>query len=290
MTKKGYDVLTALVNNSFSGLIKFVVVGRDVNIDRDYADEIRMTCKQNQIDCFEKNEKLKSTTDYCIAISWRWLIPETSSQLIVLHDSILPKYRGFAPLVNMLINKETKIGVTAFFADKEFDRGDIILQSTTEIEYPIKIKNAIDIIALLYIDIIVKLFKDLIKGIELSTTIQNEENASYSLWLNDDDYLIDWNKSSKEILNFINSVSAPYKGASTFVNGKEKVRILDAEIVNDVQIENRHVGKILFVTDKLPVIVCGDGLLKITQTVSDDSHENILPFKNFRIKLSNSYQ
>ena len=62
------------------------------------------------------------------AIGWKWIIDNTS-QLIVLHDSLLPKYRGFSPLVNSLINGDTLTGVTALFASSEYDKGEIIEQA-----------------------------------------------------------------------------------------------------------------------------------------------------------------
>ena len=87
--------------------------------------------------------------DYQLAIGWRWLISGTEN-LIVLHDSLLPKYRGFAPLVNSLINGEQEIGVTAIWAGPEFDAGEIIFQEKAGICYPIKIQEAIEIVSGLY--------------------------------------------------------------------------------------------------------------------------------------------
>ena len=74
-----------------------------------------------------------------MAVSWRWMIKHPKNKLIVFHDSILPKYRGFAPLVNMLINGEKEIGVSAIFGADEYD-SEIISEKTT-ISYPIKIQK-----------------------------------------------------------------------------------------------------------------------------------------------------
>jgi methionyl-tRNA formyltransferase len=116
MTQKGYDVLKALIEKNLQNFISEVIVGRDNNVTEDYADQIISLCEQIRIPHFERNESHQITSEYSIAISWRWLICGSTSKLIVLHDSLLPKYRGFAPLVNMLINKEPKIGVSAIFA------------------------------------------------------------------------------------------------------------------------------------------------------------------------------
>ena len=60
-----------------------------------------------------------------------------------------------------------------------------------------------------------------------SSKPQEEEKATYSLWRNEDDYLIDWNNTSKQIKRFIDAVGSPYKSASSYINNK-KVRIIAA--------------------------------------------------------------
>lgn len=286
MTLKGLEVLKALVGNEFKSFISEVVVGRDKNISNDYADDIILICQQNNISYYERKDMPVLNSAYSMAVSWKWLIPvEESHQLIIFHDSLLPKYRGFAPLVNMLINKEPKIGVSAIFAVKEYDRGEIIAQSSTSISYPIKIKDAIDLITENYSQLAIEIFSQLVQNIELTSTVQNESMATYSLWRDEEDYLIDWKQDAEDILTLINAVSEPYKGASTFLN-RQKIRILDAELYPDVKIENRDVGKVIFVEDQRPVIVCGKGLLKLSIVTDDESGENMLPFKNFRVRLS----
>ncbi|MFD2552520.1 methionyl-tRNA formyltransferase [Bizionia sediminis] len=286
MTQKGFNVLNALINKKLTPVISEIIVGRDKNIDNDFANEIISICNQNNINYKERHESFKITSNYSIAISWRWLIPDNKSKLIVLHDSLLPKYRGFAPLVNMLCNKEKEIGVTAIFASDEYDKGDIIAQASTRIKYPIKISKAIDLIAENYVEVVLNIFSVLEKGNELVAVKQDENKASYSLWRDEEDYRINWEKHSDDILNFINAVSSPYKGASTYINGKQKVRILEAELESDVEIENRDVGKVIFLKNKFPVIVCGSGLLKLLKVIDDKTQENLLPLKNFRIRLT----
>ncbi len=285
MSKKGYKVLEALINNNYTSVISEVIYGRDSNVKNDYANDIAKLSSQYNIPCFDrKHNKIAIKSLYSIAISWRWLIKETKSSLIVVHDSLLPDYRGFSPLVNMLINEEKCIGVTALFATEEYDKGDIIYKSKTNIRYPIKIKEAIDIIIDNYIDVVLRIFKTLTLDEKLPRIKQNETKASYSLWRGEEDYHIDWNKNSKSILNFINAVSYPYKGAFTYVNNK-KIRILEAEIRTDVSIKNRDCGKVIFIENKYPVIVCRKGLLKITKAIYEISGKNALPLDKFRIKL-----
>lgn len=287
MSKKGFKVLEALINNNYQSAISAIIVGRDNHIENDFANEIIAVCNQNNILYFERNEKPVINSDYSIAVSWRWLIHENSSTIIVLHDSLLPKYRGHASLVNMLINKEKEIGVSAIFASKEYDSGDIISQSSSPIHYPIKISTAIDLVIENYIAVVLDIVNTLLSGKPLIAKKQDDALASYSLWRDEEDYLINWNKDSNDILNFINAVSSPYKGAATYLNGLKKIRILDAAIEKDIQIENRDIGKVIFTRDKYPVIVCGSGLLRLIQVMDDTTHEDALPFKTFRIRLTN---
>ena len=286
MTKKGFEVLKSLVERKLDFAISRVVVGADKNIENDFANEIIQVCNTSNIIYKLRNEFFHETSDYAIAISWRWFIPNKNSKLIVLHDSLLPRYRGFSPLVNMLCNKEKEIGVTAIFASDEYDKGDIIAQSSTKISYPIKVSCAIDLVSKNYVDLVLKIFSTLLEGGEIIAMQQDEEVASYSLWRDASDYTIDWRRDSEDVLNFINAVSSPYEGAVTYMNGRCKVRILDAELEADVKIENRDVGKVIFFKGKYPVIVCGSGLIKLLKVVDDKTREDLLPLKRHRIKLT----
>lgn len=285
MNKKGFNVLSKLVEYNRS--IEVVVSSRDKNLQNDYYDEIKDLCLKNKIRFFDKNDEFINiiNSDYIITIGWRWLIKgDLSDKLIVSHDSILPRYRGFAPLVNMLINKEREIGVSFLFASEKYDCGNIIIQKKQKINYPIKIEDAIELVSSLFYDGIQEIYNEMEKGNNLYGYAQNESEATYSLWRDEEDYLIDLNKSASDISRFIDAVGAPYLGASLFI-GDTKVRILEAEPVDDLIIENREVGKVIFNDQGNPVIVCGIGLLKIINMIDDKSMKSMLPLKKFRLKF-----
>ena len=284
MSEKGFSVLQSLIDNLYESMIECVVQAKDNNVQNDFYQEIHTLCVDHNIPVVDKKEKLSIKSPYCIAISWRWIIPiNESNKLIVLHDSLLPKYRGFAPLVNMLINREERIGVTALFANKEFDRGDIIAQRSAEVHYPIRIQDAIELISPLYAQTVVDIFEQLSAGQSLTSRPQNEQEASYSLWRDEEDYHIDWSGEASTIQQMIFSVGYPYKGAYSWVDD-EKLRIIDCETMKDVVIENRTPGKILFMEEGKPVVVCGKGLLHLTQ-VTNDEGVDMLPLQKFRIRF-----
>lgn len=275
MGEKGLAVLEAIVKNKMTELIDCVISDNDANtFDKSNAG-IRELCKSSNIQYYNRKDRIDITTEYIIAIAWRWLIKANNSKIIVLHDSLLPKYRGFAPLVNMLIHREPYIGVTAFFASNEYDRGDIIDQEAVRIEYPIRIVDAIQLISPIYVNISIKIITKIIEHQTLNSSPQNEAEATYSLWRDEEDYNIDWNGSAEEIQQFVYSTGYPYKGACSHINGN-KVRILDCEPLPDVHIINRDVGKVLFYQDGLPVVVCRNGLLKIIEMKNDNDDRVIL--------------
>src|SRR5512139_1144577 len=152
MTQKGLESLKAIASG-FPGLTRSVVSARDPGVEKDYYDEIRECCGNSGIPFHDRSEGVRPESGYAIAISWRWIIPIGSFRLIIFHDSLLPRYRGFNPLVSALVNGESRVGVTALFATEEYDRGDIIARSEIPIAYPIRIQEAINRITACYTEL-----------------------------------------------------------------------------------------------------------------------------------------
>ncbi|WP_083321057.1 methionyl-tRNA formyltransferase [Hymenobacter glacialis] len=284
MTEKGYAILEHLVNNFDYKIIKYVVGARDKNIENDFYEEIKTVCARFNLPFLDRTQQsLILPTTVALAISWRWLIAEASG-LVVMHDSLLPRYRGFAPLVNSLINGESEIGVTALYANAEFDRGDVIAQASQPINYPITIAQAITLSVQCYIELVERIWPVWVEGRSLPARPQNEQQASYSLWRDEQDYCIDWHRDSHYLQRFIDALGWPYKGAKALLNDKP-VRILAVESEPEVHIENRTPGKVLFINQNQPIVVCGTGLLRLI-TVLDEANESVLPLKQFRSRFS----
>lgn len=284
--EKGYQALRYFVENCGSKHLDCVIAAKDTGVENDFFEELQEFCKFKSIKFLSKSDHKNSTKEYySFAIGWRWLIPEIKN-LIVFHDSLLPKYRGFSPLVNMLINGEKKIGVTGLYAVEEYDKGDIIWQKAIDIEYPIKIQQAITLISLLYGEAVVEIFNLLKNGHEIKRKMQEESEATYSLWRDENDYFINWETSSQQIQRFCDAVGYPFKNAMTFVNGK-KIKILEVEQHPDVTVETRdnHIGKIIFMEKGMPIVVCKNGLIKIKkyEYIDNINSERIL---NFRSKFA----
>lgn len=271
MNSKGWYVLSQFLEEFGPSNIAYIVSEQDINLKNDPYPQLEKLAKKYDIPFYKRaafNVEVENKFQgFKFAIGWRWLI-KNQHNLIVFHDSLLPKYRGFSPLVNSLINGEKQGGVTALFADVKYDEGEIILQASTQFEYPITIENAIQKIEPLYFDLVLQIYKILEQGKLLTSLPQKHADASFSLWLDTEDYFIDWSWSAEKIKRFIDSVGFPYDGAKSKLNGTVVI-IEKAEVVKDVVVEHRdrHVGKVIFIEES-PVIVCTKGLLKLRK-ISD---------------------
>src|ERR1700732_1168467 len=127
MNQKGLAVVEAVSRKRTSPSVACVVGARDANVRRDFYDEIQAACLQQGIPFLDRADTKDVSAEYAIAVGWRGMIRGCRS-LIVFQDSLLPRYRGFAPLPTALINGDEEVGVTALFGADEYDRGDIIAQ------------------------------------------------------------------------------------------------------------------------------------------------------------------
>jgi len=255
----------------------------------DYSFKLVSYCNQRNIKYSLREDISYNVDDYDLffAVGWRWIIRGIPQEkLIVFHDALLPRYRGFAPLVNALINREKTTGVTALLGADKYDRGNILLQKTLNITYPTSIEREIHRISLLYAELAEELLVKLNNGaIQINGYPQDENEATYSLWRDENDYRINWAEDANDIEHFINCVSFPYKGACAILDDSV-VRVVKARASEDVRIENRSpsLGKVVFVESNLPVVVCGSGLLLLVD-VRNEQGESVLPLKHFRSRF-----
>ena len=282
MTEKGYRVLQHIVARLDKSAVALVVGARDKHLYNDYFAEISALCAQENIPFQDRGSPRGAPSAYALAVAWRWLIAD-AGLLVVLHDSLLPRYRGFAPLVNCLVNGEPEIGVTACYAAAEFDGGPVLAQAARPVRYPIRIAEAIELAIECYLELVAQLWPGLQAGQLPAGTPQRETDATYSLWRDEQDYRIDWHRDSAYLRRFVDALGRPYRGASTLL-GNKLCRVLAAEAAPDVVVENRVPGKVLFLREGQPVVVCGTGLLRLTALRTDAGAE-ALPLRRLRSRF-----
>ncbi len=280
INQKGYVVLKRLIENQLMTNVSFVVSYEEQHVEEKYYFMIKQLCHDNDIHFIERRkfdfEQVDSTIDYIIAVGWQYLVPtekldKKSIKMIILHDSLLPKYRGFAPTSTAIINGEKEVGVSALYANDDMDAGDIILQSKMTIGDDEYISEVIERQSGIYYEMVEKLLI-MIESNSITSYKQDESQVTYSIWRDEADCKIDWNKSSVDIYRVIRAVGNPYCGAYSFMDGK-KIKIVRAELADEMNFEIRNPGKIWSIKDGIPTIVCREGMLRILESRWEDGEK-----------------
>jgi len=149
---------------------------------------------------------------------------------INLHASLLPKYRGAAPINWSIIKGEKKTGMTTFFIQKKVDTGEIILQRDVEIEPEENCGELSLKLSKIGAEVLSETI-DLIDRGEVKTHLQDESGVTLAPKITDELCKIDWSKSAEEINNLIRGLS-PQPGAFTFFRGKI-LKVYKAEIISE---------------------------------------------------------
>lgn len=152
-----------------------------------------------------------------------------------LHASLLPNYRGAAPINWAIINGETKTGVTTFFIDDKIDTGAMILNSEIAIEPEENAGQLHDRLMNLGSETVIDTLKVIEKG-NVTTTIQEDSAEIKTAYkLNKENCKIDWTKSGTEIINLIRGLS-PYPASWCFLkdkNEEQNIKIYDAKLISE---------------------------------------------------------
>lgn len=141
-----------------------------------------------------------------------------------LHASLLPDYRGAAPINYAVLNGETKSGVTTFFINEKIDEGNILLQAETEILPDDNAGTLHDKLMNIGADLVVKTLDELAKGTIEEKPQPFVENPKTAYKIFKEDTKINWEQESEVVHNFVRGMS-PYPTAFTMINlgNEEKV-------------------------------------------------------------------
>jgi methionyl-tRNA formyltransferase len=179
-----------------------------------------------------------------------------------LHASLLPNYRGAAPINWAIINGETKTGVTTFFIDDKIDTGAMILNSEIAIEPEESAGQLHDRLMHLGSTTVIDTLKVIENG-NVTTTIQEDDAEVKTAYkLNKENCKIDWTKSGDEINNLIRGLS-PYPAAWCFLKDKEEeqtIKIYEAKLV--LEAHSYEAGS-LFCSKKEIKVAVQDGFLQL---------------------------
>ena len=189
-----------------------------------------------------------------------WQMPELGT--FNLHASLLPNYRGAAPINWAIINGETQTGVTTFFIDEKIDTGAMILNHPVEIDENENAGSLHDKLMNIGKTTVLNTLELIEKG-EVKTTIQpNADNLKTAHKLHKENTKIDWTKSINEIHNLIRGLS-PYPSAWTIIEDESEqwnVKIYEAN--KEIESHNHPIGKIITTKKEIKIAV-QNGYIKI---------------------------
>lgn len=217
-------------------------------------------------------EKLQSyNADLFCVVAFRILPEEVFCMppggCINLHGSLLPKYRGAAPINWAIINGETETGLTTFFIRRKVDTGDMLLQSKLSIGADEIFEELYNRMAVCGGELLIKTI-DLIETGAYKTQCQDNTLATPAPKLTPELGNIDWTKASTDIHNLVRGLS-PKPGAYSFLKGR-KILFIQTHLQNESAKGNA--GEILMADSQKGLkIACGSGAVEVIKLRPESS-------------------
>ncbi len=221
--------------------------------------------------------------DLVLVLGWYYIVPTLIIKSVpfgcmAIHASLLPKYRGMAPITWAIINGEKETGVSLFYLEKGVDTGDIVAQKGIVIERA----DTVGSVYAQVTDVSIKILKEylpLIARDEAPRIPQDHDRATIFPRRNPEDGLIDWTRSAQQLYDFIRAQTRPYPGAFSYYE-KRKLHIWSAtSIARPIDIEGNP-GSIVKVNGK-PGVVTGEGVLLLKKYQFDTEETSFTPADQF---------
>jgi len=209
--------------------------------------------------------------DLIVVVAFGQILPKSILDIpklgcINVHGSILPKYRGAAPIQWAIINGEKITGVTTMYMDVGMDTGDMILKKEIKILKDDTSEVLFKKVSNIGAEALIETIKLIEKGNVLRIP-QDNSSATYAPMLKKESGIIDWTKSANEIVNFIRG-TYPWPGSYSYYNGN-RMKIFNIEYENSNF--DAKIGQIVEVTKDSIIVQCGKGSVLIKEIQFDGS-------------------
>ncbi|MGR6918386.1 methionyl-tRNA formyltransferase [[Actinomadura] parvosata] len=242
----GHRTLQALLDSAHEVVLVVTHPKSDHAYERIWSDSVAELAEAHDVPVLLRNRpddeelmvRLKEAEpDLIVANNWRtWIPPEIFNLprhgTLNVHDSLLPAYAGFSPLIWALINGEKEVGVTAHMMSDELDAGDIVVQRAVPVgphdTATDLFHRTVDLIAPIVTEAL-----DLIDSGRTDWTPQDRSKASFFHKRSIEDSNIDWSWPAEDIERLVRAQSDPYPNAFTHYRG-ERVRVLRASVSKGV--------------------------------------------------------
>lgn len=214
---------------------------------------------QNALDEFRAHG-----ADAAVVVAYGMILPQAILDAVPLgcfnlHGSLLPRWRGAAPINRAIMSGDTESGVMVMKMDAGLDTGDVAMAERIAVTDAMTASDLHDALAPLGADLMVRAMAALERG-GLQQTKQSEQGVTYATKIEKAEARIDWNKPAREVLRHIHGLS-PFPGAwceMPIDGGQVRVKILRCELA-------KGAGKPGEVLDDRLTIACGDGAIRIRE-------------------------
>ena len=261
--KKSKHQILSVVSNSPKAL------GRGMTYQYTPVGELanKLDLKLISVDSL-KNKQFISTieklqADIFVVVAFRILpsilLSLTNKGAINLHASLLPKYRGAAPIQHAILNGDSETGISTFIIDKNLDTGPILLQKKISISN----QDNFDTLSKKISDegpVLILESLDLLEKNNYKLFSQLDKEASYAPKILKNELLIDWAQTANQINNRVRALS--YSGVFTFINGK-RIKLYKTKVYENTK--SSKPGKITIIDKNRVLISCGNDALEIIE-------------------------
>ena len=238
----GHRTLQALLASEHEVALVVTHPASDHPYERIWSDSVADLAAEHGVEVIVRDrpgdaellDRLKlADPDVIVATNWRTWIPPEIFELprhgtLNVHDSLLPAYGGFSPLIWALINGEREVGVTAHMMDAELDAGDIVLQRAVPVGDRDTTTDLFHKTLALFGPITVDGL-DLIASGRTDWTPQDRSKASFFHKRAEEDSRIDWTWPAEDLDRLVRAQSDPYPNAFTYHRGR-RIRIVGASV------------------------------------------------------------
>lgn len=216
-------------------------------------------------DCVEKIRQLRP--DLIIVVAFGQILSQAILDIppcgcINVHASLLPAYRGAAPIQWSIINGESQSGVTTMYMNAGLDTGDIIFKEAVPIAPDMTTSELFDVL----MHVGAKLLTKTIDAVRAGTIVRHKQDDSLSTYapmIDDSLCHLDWQKSAKNIHNLVRGLNS-WPGAYSLLN-EVKVKIWRTAVISSAEYTDAVPGQIVAVTKKGILVATGQDFIEILE-------------------------